>query len=201
MITDVKSVVKNEADTFKLILLFLPIDFITYSPYTQWQLYFQRGHKINTGFILVAINLVGILASFVYKKLNKRKISQFTIIIFVAFLAAVMIILSITLTSLYYLSILFFLLHIAFYDIRLIAQDTILQLKISTETSRATIISVNNALEAAVYVVILAINGYIFDHFDIGVAWGVLAITGTVLFLIALIIYHQGCKQNYNNLK
>lgn len=199
LVKDVKSVIKKESTTFKLILLFLPIDFITYSPFTQWQLYFQHGHKIKTGFILVAIDLVGVLGSFAYKRFSKRKVGQLNIIVLAAFLAGIAIILSVSLTNFYYVSILFFLLHIAFYDVRLVAQDTLLQMNINTERSRATIISVNNALEAAVYVVILAINGYISDHFNIGVAWVILALIGMAMFAAALFVYNKSVKHSRDN--
>ncbi|TDG64564.1 hypothetical protein C5L19_001310 [Lactobacillus delbrueckii subsp. jakobsenii] len=47
--------------------------------------------------------------------------------------------------------------------------------------------SVANALDAGAEVVILAINGFLSDHYGIGFAWVSLAVLGLVIFLLAIL--------------
>ncbi|WP_180706845.1 hypothetical protein [Lactobacillus crispatus] len=44
----------------------------------------------------------------------------------------------------------------------------VLQAAIKTEKRRATIISISNDLDAGIEVIVLSINGYLFDHYGIG---------------------------------
>lgn len=46
--------------------------------------------------------------------------------------------------------------------------------------------SVANALDAGAEVVILAINGFLSDHYGIGFAWVSLAAVGLLIFLLAI---------------
>ncbi|MEK3548697.1 hypothetical protein [Lactobacillus crispatus] len=46
----------------------------------------------------------------------------------------------------------------------------VLQAAIKTEKRRATIVSIYNDLDAGIEVIVLSINGYLFDHYGIGLA-------------------------------
>ncbi|MDF7637966.1 MFS transporter [Lactobacillus sp. ESL0791] len=185
LVSDVKTVIKHELTTFKLILLLLPITFISAGPLDQWQLYFQQGKQIKSGIILLAMGLVGMLGSLVYRKLSQKPQHELRLISICVLLMTGTICLTVVTRKAYYLSLALFLLHDFFGKIEQIAQDTFLQVTIETETRRATLISVSNALEAAVSVVILAINGYLSDHYGIGTAWISLAVVGILLFGLA----------------
>ncbi len=92
----------------------------------------------------------------------------------------------------YYLALGIFMIHNLFGTIQQMIQGTLLQESIKTEKSRATIVSVCNALDAGVSVLILSLNGYLSDHYGIGLAWQSLAIVGLVLFFGMLIYYKRG---------
>lgn len=82
VVSEVKEVITNEYQTFKFILLCLPIWFISSGPIDQWQLYFQHGKRVDSGSILVAIGIVGYIGSYIYRYLYKKKINQLFLLIF-----------------------------------------------------------------------------------------------------------------------
>ena len=53
-------------------------------------------------------------------------------------------------------------------------------------TAGRLLLSVANALDAGAEVVILAINGFLSDHYGIGFAWVSLAAVGLLIFLLAI---------------
>ncbi|WP_302188478.1 hypothetical protein [uncultured Lactobacillus sp.] len=77
-------------------------------------------------------------------------------------------------------------LHTMFGSLENMLGGIVLQTTIQTENRRATIMSVANALDAGAEVVILAINGFLSDHYGIGFAWVSLAAVGLLIFLLAI---------------
>lgn len=192
VVSEVKEVITNEYQTFKFILLCLPIWFISSGPIDQWQLYFQHGKRVDSGSILVAIGIVGYIGSYIYRYLYKKKINQLFLLIFSVIFLTISIELVVMLKGSYYLALGIFMIHNLFGTIQQMIQGTLLQESIKTEKSRATIVSVCNALDAGVSVLILSLNGYLSDYYGIGLAWQSLAIVGLVLFFGMLIYYKRG---------
>lgn len=190
-INDVKVTVTKELPAFKLMVLFLPIAFITYGPIDQWQLYFQHGKQVKVGSILIAINCIGILSALLYRIYNNKKHHQLNLIFISAVLACFSIIATVLLNRMWLLSVILFLIHTLFCQMGQMTQQTLLQQSIVSESRRATIISVGNALDAAVSVIILAINGFISDHIGIGYAWLILAVVGIVLLALIYALYRN----------
>lgn len=192
VVSEVKEVITNEYQTFKFILLCLPIWFISSGPIDQWQLYFQHGKRVDSGSILVAIGIIGYIGSYIYRYLYKKKINQLFLLIFSVIFLTISIELVVMLKGSYYLALGIFMIHNLFGTIQQMIQGTLLQESIKTEKSRATIVSVCNALDAGVSVLILSLNGYLSDYYGIGLAWQSLAIVGLVLFFGMLIYYKRG---------
>ncbi|MDF7681957.1 MFS transporter [Lactobacillus sp. ESL0679] len=188
-INDIKVTVTQELSTFKLMILFLPIGFITYGPIDQWQLYFQHGKQVKIGSILIAINCIGILSALLYRIYNNKKDNQLSLIVISSILSCFSILATVLLSHIWLLSVILFLMHTLFCQIGQMAQQTLLQQSIMSESRRATIISVGNALDAVISVIILTINGFISDHMGIGSAWFILAIVGGALLILTYTVY------------
>lgn len=78
--------------------------------------------------------------------------------------------------------------HTMFGSIENMVSGIALQTAIKTEKRRATIVSISNALDAGIEVIVLSINGYLSDHYGIGLAWASLAIIGLMIFIIGFLI-------------
>ena len=78
----------------------------------------------------------------------------------------------VVLTSQYYfVSLGIFMIHTMLGSVENMVSGIVLQAAIKTEKRRATIISIYNDLDAGIEVIVLSINGYLFDHYGIGLAW------------------------------
>ena len=88
----------------------------------------------------------------------------------------------------YYVSLSIFMIHTMFGSIENMVSGIALQTAIKTEKRRATIVSISNALDAGIEVIVLSINGYLSDHYGIGLAWASLAIIGLMIFIIGFLI-------------
>lgn len=71
----------------------------------------------------------------------------------------------------YYVSLGIFMIHTMLGSVENMVSEIVLQAAIKTEKRRATIISISNDLDAGIEVIVLSINGYLFDHYGIGLAW------------------------------
>ena len=71
----------------------------------------------------------------------------------------------------YYVSLGIFMIHTMLGSVENMVSGIVLQAAIKTEKRRATIISIYNDLDAGIEVIVLSINGYLFDHYGIGLAW------------------------------
>ena len=77
----------------------------------------------------------------------------------------------VVLTSQYYfVSLGIFMIHTMLGSVENMVSGIVLQAAIKTEKRRATIISIYNDLDAGIEVIVLSINGYLFDHYGIGLA-------------------------------
>ena len=70
----------------------------------------------------------------------------------------------------YYVSLGIFMIHTMLGSVENMVSGIVLQAAIKTEKRRATIISIYNDLDAGIEVIVLSINGYLFDHYGIGLA-------------------------------
>ncbi|MDD6385698.1 MFS transporter [Lactobacillus equicursoris] len=190
LVADVKYTVKQEQKTFAWILLLLPVAIISAGPLDQWQMYFQRGKTVNSGTISVLMSLSGMLAISLYNRyVSKKPLSnrgQTRLIVVSTVMMAATLLGVVGLKNWYYGSLSLFMLHTMFGSLENMLGGIVLQTTIQTETRRATIMSVANALDAGAEVVILAINGFLSDRFGIGFAWVSLAALGLLIFLLAI---------------
>lgn len=70
----------------------------------------------------------------------------------------------------YYVSLGIFMIHTMLGSVENMVSGIVLQAAIKTEKRRATIVSIYNDLDAGIEVIVLSINGYLFDHYGIGLA-------------------------------
>lgn len=165
-------------------LMLLSVLFITTNPYNQWQLFFQKnnGH-IETGYILVAINLVSILGSYLISKIKiKNRVQLFSNQLY---LLTFFLILAVFFRSKFKtISIIFFLMHTLITSSNEVIQVSLLQTKITSNKNRTTITSFYNCLESLISIAIIGVNGIVSDKFGIGVGWISFAIVGIFLFII-----------------
>ena len=70
----------------------------------------------------------------------------------------------------YYVSLGIFMIHTMLGSLENMVSGIVLQAAIKTEKRRATIVSIYNDLDAGIEVIVLSINGYLFDHYGIGLA-------------------------------
>ncbi|WP_353485967.1 MFS transporter [Apilactobacillus xinyiensis] len=189
-----KNIVKSNKPFFYLSWAFLPITFIVAGPFNQWQLMFQtNGHKIETGWILIGVNICGVLGSGLSSFLNSRS-HKIIILIFLSFLMAITMVISVS-TSYKILAILFFLMHVLITSTDEVFRYTILHNNISGN-NRTTLISFNNTLNAGANLVVLFLNGWLSDTYSIRFAWKSLAIVGfTITFISYLILMYKFRKK------
>lgn len=192
IVSDVKEAVKHEKKTLTIVLLLLPIAIISSGPLDQWQIYFQHGKHVNSGTISVFMTLSGMLAITIYnrvvskKQLNNK--NQLDLIVMSSIMMTVTIWLVVITRSSYYVSLVLFMVHTMFGSVENLIAGVVLQSAIETENRRATIISVSNALDAGIEVIVLAANGFLSDHYGIGVTWNSLAAVGLAIFVIGYLI-------------
>lgn len=174
--------IKGNRNILKYLLAFLPITLIVTGPFNQWQLFFPTSGKlINTGNILIGINVMGIIGSYLAKYFLSGSKNKLIVLTILTFLNATTVILSV-LFNRNYLSVIFLWLHILFVSSDEVSRYSVLQLLIKSK-ARSTLISLKNTLEAAMTIIALGINGFLSDRFGIGVAWVVLALVGGLLTL------------------
>lgn len=174
--------IKVNRNILKYLLAFLPITLIVTGPFNQWQLFFPTSGKlINTGNILIGINVMGIIGSYLAKYFLSGSKNKLIVLTILTFLNATTVILSV-LFNRNYLSVIFLWLHILFVSSDEVSRYSVLQLLIKSK-ARSTLISLKNTLEAAMTIIALGINGFLSDRFGIGIAWVVLALVGGLLTL------------------
>ncbi len=174
--------IKGNRNILKYLLAFLPITLIVTGPFNQWQLFFPTSGKlINTGNILIGINVMGIIGSYLAKYFLSGSKNKLIVLTILTFLNATTVILSV-LFNRNYLSVIFLWLHILFVSSDEVSRYSVLQLLIKSK-ARSTLISLKNTLEAAMTIIALGINGFLSDRFGIGIAWVVLALVGGLLTL------------------
>ena len=188
IINDFKTIKQNDFNALKLIIIFVPVIMISVAPLDQWQLFFQHGKKIMTGYIVVLMGIMGMLASYIYRRLINKIKSEWKIFI----VSTVMMALTIIATSLfkqyYLISLVIFLINVLFGSLEGTAQSVYFQKAINNETTRATVVSIYNAVEAGVTVIVLGLNGYLSDRYGLGIAWIVLAVLGLIFFVAILVL-------------
>lgn len=197
LIKDVKNTAVMEKKTIHLILFLLPVAIISSGPLDQWQLYFQKGKVINSGTISVCMTLAGMLATTIYNRVVSKhtlKLKKQIKLIIVSTIMMSITIWGVVLTrQYYYVSLSLFMIHTMFGSIENMVSGIVLQTTIETEKRRATIVSISNALDAGIEVIVLSVNGYLSDHYGIGLAWISLAIIGLTIFMIGYLIQRK-CK-------
>lgn len=165
-------------------LMLLSVLFVTTNPYNQWQLFFQakNGH-IETGYILVAINLVSILGSYFMQKIKAH--NQTRLFSGQFFVLTIFLIMAVWFKSKFELiSIIFFLTHTFITASNEVIQFSLLQTKITSNKNRTTITSIYNCLESLISIIIIGADGLISDKLGIGLGWIIFAGIGVLLFII-----------------
>lgn len=172
-------------------LMLLSALFITTNPYNQWQLFFQKNNDhIETGYILVAINLASILGSYLISKIKvQNRIQLFSNQVY--FLTFFLILAVFLETKFKIISIGFFLMHTLITSSNEVIQISLLQTKITSNENRTTITSFYNCLESLISIATIGINGIISDKFGIGIGWIIFAIIGVFLFILLKHLNHK----------
>ncbi|MGQ5708852.1 MFS transporter [Lactobacillus sp. PSON] len=186
IINDFKTIKQSDFNALRLIIVFIPVIMISVAPLDQWQLFFQHGKKIMTGYIVVLMGIMGTLASYLYSRLIYKIKNEWKLFIISTVMMALTIIATTLFKQYYLMSLGIFLMNVLFGSLEGTAQNVYFQKAINNETTRATIVSIYNAVEAGVTVVVLGINGYLADRYGLGIAWMVLAILGLIFFVTIL---------------
>lgn len=197
LITSIKNINLNK-EIIVYFLMLLSVLFVTTNPYNQWQLFFQKqGQHIQTGYILVAINLVSILGAYLMNFIKvKNKIHLFSsqILILTVFLIA-----SVMFKSKQELiSIIFFLVHTLITSSSEVTQYSLLQTKITSNKTRTTVTSVYNCMESLISVIAVGINGFVSNKLGIGAGWIIFGIFGVILFIAFNHWNHRLGEVKYN---
>lgn len=139
--------------------------------------FFQKSNShIDTGYILVAINLVSILGSYLIGRIKiQNRIRLFSNQLY--FLTFFLILAVFFKSKFKIISIIFFLIHTLITSSNEVIQVSLLQTKITSNKNRTTITSFYNCLESLISTMIIGING-------IGIGWISFAIIGIFLFII-----------------
>lgn len=175
----IKAIIRNNKSFFLYSLSFLPITLIVTGPYNQWQLFFQQGLKtVQTGWILIGVNFLGVLGAYIAGYLLKMK-RQIMLLALLSFINAGTIIFASS-VGVRILAIMLFWVHVLFTSSDEVVRYTILHKQVNG-AKRTTLISINNTLNAAVTLIALGINGWLSDAYSIGLAWTITAIAGLLL--------------------
>ncbi|MFT8728141.1 MAG: MFS transporter [Liquorilactobacillus ghanensis] len=175
----IKAIIRNNKSFFLYSLSFLPITLIVTGPYNQWQLFFQQGLKtVQTGWILIGVNFLGVLGAYIAGYLLKMK-RQIMLLALLSFINAGTIIFASS-VGVRILAIMLFWVHVLFTSSDEVVRYTILHKQVNG-AKRTTLISINNTLNAAATLIALGINGWLSDAYSIGLAWTITAIAGLLL--------------------
>ncbi|MFT8606639.1 MAG: MFS transporter [Liquorilactobacillus ghanensis] len=175
----IKAIIRNNKNFFLYSLSFLPITLIVTGPYNQWQLFFQQGLKtVQTGWILIGVNFLGVLGAYIAGYLLKMK-RQIMLLALLSFINAGTIIFASS-VGVRILAIMLFWVHVLFTSSDEVVRYTILHKQVNG-AKRTTLISINNTLNAAGTLTALGINGWLSDAYSIGLAWTITAIAGLLL--------------------
>lgn len=175
----IKAIIRNNKNFFLYSLSFLPITLIVTGPYNQWQLFFQQGLKtVQTGWILIGVNFLGVLGAYIAGYLLKMK-RQIMLLALLSFINAGTIIFASS-VGVRILAIMLFWVHVLFTSSDEVVRYTILHKQVNG-AKRTTLISINNTLNAAATLIALGINGWLSDAYSIGLAWTITAIAGLLL--------------------
>ncbi|KRM06381.1 permease of the major facilitator superfamily protein [Liquorilactobacillus ghanensis DSM 18630] len=175
----IKAIIRNNKSFFLYSLSFLPITLIVTGPYNQWQLFFQQGLKtVQTGWILIGVNFLGVLGAYIAGYLLKMK-RQIMLLTLLSFINAGTIIFASS-VGVRILAIMLFWVHVLFTSSDEVVRYTILHKQVNG-AKRTTLISINNTLNAAATLIALGINGWLSDAYSIGLAWTITAIAGLLL--------------------
>lgn len=188
-----KDALSSNKSFFWYSLAFLPITLIVTGPYNQWQLFFQQGMKtVQTGWILVGVNLLGIVGAYIAGFLLKVKRTM-TLLALLTVINAGTIIFAAN-VGLKTLAILLFWIHVLFTSSDEVVRYTILHKQINGP-KRTTLISVNNTLNAAATLIALGVNGWLSDTYSIGMAWTITAVIGFSLTAAGYLVISRVTKQ------
>lgn len=136
---------------------------------------------VETGWILVGVNLLGILGAYIAGFLLKTK-KRIVLLTILSFINSITIIFSAN-SNIKVVAIILFWIHVLFTSSDEVVRYTILHERVIGK-QRTTLVSLNNTLNAGATLVALMINGWLSDSFSIGVSWTIMAVTGFILTAI-----------------
>ncbi|MET1249330.1 MFS transporter [Sporolactobacillus sp. STCC-11] len=188
--------IKKNKYFLRLCLSLLPLQFVMTGPASQWQLYFQNGHhNIIVGYLFVLISLSAMIGHYIAPKFSSLFKSRNRYLILTTSVNALMVF-AVIFTQIYYLSIIFFLIHVVFMSSEEVTRISYLNDEIKSN-NRATVLSIFNTLEALVTIAAYIIIGYIADKYSLSVSWAFSAIVMLVFAIPLFISLDKNQKKNY----
>lgn len=162
--------VKNNKNLFRLIIAFLPLQFVLSGPASQWQLYFQEDDKpIVTGYLSVIISLAGMFGHYLSVRVGNNFINRNRYLIITTSVNGLMIIMTV-LSNMYWLSFMLFSFHVISMASEEAYRFAYLNDEIKTR-NRATVLSIYYTIESAFTVLTFFVIGVIADQFSLNIAW------------------------------
>ncbi|WP_156403103.1 MFS transporter [Apilactobacillus ozensis] len=194
-----KQNLKINRDFYFLSLAGLPLSLIVSGPFNQWQLLFQSNHQpIHTGWILIGVNMCGVIGSGLSGIIMKH-FNKLATLILLSVIMTFTTLLSVSINSTW-LAVMFFLLHVLATSLDEVFRYTMLH-NVIIGDNRNTLISFNNTINAGATLIALSLNGWLSDTYSIKFAWGALAIIGEILTLVGyfwIFIYTKNKSNKVN---
>lgn len=168
---------------------------IVTGPFNQWQLFFQKTDtNIQTGYIMVLMDLVGLLGMYLLNKYFSSKNNVLYKILSIRVINGIFIVAAACIGN-YVLAVSFFLLHVLVLGMEEVMAGGYFHSLIKSD-DRTTIVSIQNSLEAGLTVVALWINGVLSDHYGIGNAWIIATIIGLIISFMGFALLMTKIKQD-----
>ncbi|MCB5237667.1 MFS transporter [Niallia circulans] len=185
--------IKSHKYLFRLIISFLPLQFVLSGPASQWQLYFQGDDQsIITGYLSVIISLAGMFGHYLSMKIGSKFDNRNRYLILTSSFNGLMIIMTV-LIDMYWLSFFFFCLHVVSMASEEAYRFSYLNDEIKNK-NRATVLSIYYSIESAFTVLTFYFVGIIADKFSLKSAWIVSSIIMLVLAIPMFISLEKGRK-------
>lgn len=167
---------------FWVVISFVSTSFITTAPFNQWQIYFKKEDVgIISGYLYVSISVCAILGSILVSKIKSK--NNFTMFLVSNILICFFISTSVLVKN-FYVSVLFFLVHVVIATYAQVISFTYLN-KFLQEKTRSTVLSIYYACEAIFVVFVMKLNSYLYISFDIGMSWIILSFLGIILMFLS----------------
>lgn len=177
----------NKLLIFILLILVIP-SILDIGPSNQWQIVFSD----QLGYMWIAISLIGILTNLIIPKLPRLGDGIKEIVIYI--LIDMLILFLVTYTN---WSLIFFIIHIMIFTITSVRLTVFMHQKlINSDHLRSSFISTFYTVEAFATMMLLPLNGFTTQIYDVFYAWNIFILISAFLLFFCIIIIFKNRKSN-----